>query len=301
MGAAASIKQIYADGITWFKKYFEEGLYLEDFKSIDKDDSGGISYIELEKWIRSKAVTGGSWSFMISNAIIIKMAHAQAVRHSTADRTHIVNQKDVGFNDFRNLLIHLFAISILWVHFKNADDWVEGYDFGNLSLSFEEFKLACRSVSASYANEPLADEQIEQDFSLLDLNKNGSLAFIEVCEYCCKFIHNEFEMKLEETRVSSKRGSIHISVKNGTNDCTIDPLLLGNSERRVSAEPTFEDKEDLMHSSSEKKSSSRSIQSEKISKAMDAMSAEIQKNQSVADFVEIKVSTENQMNAIFNQ
>ncbi len=273
---------------------------MEDFKCIDKDDSGGISYIELEKWIKSKALVGGSWTFMISNPIIIKMAHAQAVRHSTTDRTNIVNQKDVGFDDFRNLLIHLFAISILWVHFKNADDWVEGHDFGNLSLSFEEFKLACRSVTVSHANEPLTDEQIQQDFALLDLNKNGSLAFIEVCEYCCKFIHNEFEMKLEETRVSSKRGSIHISVKNGTNDCTIDPQLLGSSERRVSVEPKLELMQDLMQSSS-KKASNRSTQSENISKAMDAMSEEIQKNQSVADFVEIKVSTENQMNAIFNQ
>lgn len=147
---------------------------------MDKDKSGGISYIELEKWIKGKATTeGGSWSFMISNPIIIKIAHAQAVKHST-NHSHIVNQKVVGLGDFRNLLIHLFAISILWVHFKNADDWVEGFDFGNLSLSLEEFKLACRTVSASHANEPLTDEQIEKDFAVLDLNKNGSLAFLEV-------------------------------------------------------------------------------------------------------------------------
>ena len=148
---------------------------------MDKDGSGGISYIELEKWIKSKSSTeGGSWSFMISNPMIIKIAHAQAVKHSQRDEAHFVNQKVVGLGDFRNLLIHLFAISILWVHFKNADDWVEGFDFGNLALSLEEFKLACRTISASHANESLTDEQIEQDFIRLDLNKNNSLAFLEV-------------------------------------------------------------------------------------------------------------------------
>ena len=28
--------------------------------------------------------------------------------------------------EFRSFLLHLFAISILYTHFKNADSWVEG-------------------------------------------------------------------------------------------------------------------------------------------------------------------------------
>jgi hypothetical protein len=157
---------------------------------MDKDRDGGIAYVELEKWIQAKArsdasssngSSGSGWGFMLSNPLIIKIAHAQSVKHSEARKdSALINQKIVGLAEFRSLVVHLFAISILWVHFKNADDWVEGYDFGNLSLSLEEFKLACRTVAASHANEELSDETIEKDFQLLDLNKNGSLAFLEV-------------------------------------------------------------------------------------------------------------------------
>ncbi len=72
----------------------------------DKDNSGGISYIERLKVKQFHD--------------IIKLAHAQA-GYPNADRTDIMKQKDVGFDDFLNLLIHLFAISILWVNLKNAD------------------------------------------------------------------------------------------------------------------------------------------------------------------------------------
>jgi hypothetical protein len=142
----------------------------------------GISYIEFERWVKSKSHSeGGSWSFMLSNPIIIKVAHSQASKRTTTPGHRIVHQKVVGIADFKNLLVHLFAISILWVHFKNADDWVEGFDFGNHTLTLEEFKLACRTVSASHCNEDISDSDIEESFYMLDTNKSGSIAFLEVC------------------------------------------------------------------------------------------------------------------------
>lgn len=256
---------------------------------------------------------GGSWGFMISNPLIIKIAHAQAVKHSN-QQSNIVNQKVVGIADFKSLLIHLFAISILWVHFKNADDWVDGYDFGNLSLSLEEFKLACRTVSAAHVEQELSDEQIEEDFNLLDANKNNSLAFLEVstffliviffhlmlflqvCDYCCRFINSEFERTNGDSQQQQSG-----SVKSGANDFAIDPSLLKGSPGDVPISvPPVEVLLDLSHGSSVKMENQFSSVQKKNSLAMDAMNSEIVKNQNVADFVEIKVTTENQMNQIFS-
>ena len=139
----------------------------------------GISYSELEKWIKVKAAKDNSWSCFLPHPDIIAIAHSQAsktVRKKDSDDT----QRIVNLFDFRDLLIHLFVISILWVHFKNADDWVESYDHGNLTLSLEEFQLACKSFSAANANEQLSEAQFAEDFKLLDSNGSNSLDFFEV-------------------------------------------------------------------------------------------------------------------------
>jgi hypothetical protein len=56
---------------------------------------------------------------------------------------------------------------------------------------------------------------------------------------------------------------------------------------------------DLIYTTSAKVENKFQSNSVKNNVAMDAMSTEIQKNQNVANFVEIKVTTENQISAIF--
>jgi hypothetical protein len=85
-----------------------------------------------------------------------------------------------GLEGFKQFLIHLFVLSILWVHFKHADDWNEGNDVGNEKLTYDEFKMACRTFISAQANETLTEDKIQADFALLDLDKSGSVEFIEV-------------------------------------------------------------------------------------------------------------------------
>jgi hypothetical protein len=142
----------------------------------------GISFRELAAWIKDKAQKeggNGPWSHMLSTPDVLSMAHALSGRnHKMIAVTH--SNRIVNLNDFRSLLINLYAMSILFVHFKHADQWLEGNDFGNMTLSFDEFKMACRSISAAHAHETISDEQLRDDFDMLDTNQSNSLAFLEV-------------------------------------------------------------------------------------------------------------------------
>ena len=91
----------------------------------------------------------------------------------------------VDVTDFRALLVHLFAISILWSHFQNADEWEQsGGEIGNRQLNFEAFKLACRTLTSSNAKEELTDHQIKLDFEMLDGNQSRTVGFFEVPTNC---------------------------------------------------------------------------------------------------------------------
>lgn len=181
MGAAASIQKVYTDAIDWFKRYFDEGVYYHDFETIDKDADGCITYRELQHWIKNKATNAGEnsgWALLLTHPDILKIAHQQAGRYDSnilSSSNRVVNAMQ-----FRFLLIHLFAISTIWVHFKNADDWLDGGDFGNLKLNMAEFKLACKTLCAAHANEELEEAKIEEAFHLLDKNHDNQLAFMEV-------------------------------------------------------------------------------------------------------------------------
>lgn len=85
-----------------------------------------------------------------------------------------------GLEAFKQFLIHLFVLSVLWVHFKHADDWNEGNDAGNEKLNYDEFKMACRTFMSAQANEEWSEEKIKADFETLDIDKSGSVEFIEV-------------------------------------------------------------------------------------------------------------------------
>lgn len=143
----------------------------------------GITYKEFQRWIKEKATVDGKgpWGMLLHHPNVVQIAHNQAGKYARTIDT-LPAQKIVDSHDFKRLLVHLFAISMLWVHFKNADEWVDGHDFGNMTLSRSEFQLACRTVTGAYANEALSVEQVDADFTTMDKNGNGAIDFIEVCE-----------------------------------------------------------------------------------------------------------------------
>jgi hypothetical protein len=100
----------------------------------------------------------------------------------------VLKKKVIGIDDFRTFLVHFFAISVLWVHFKNADDFKMSSDWGNLTLSFEEFRLAVKTLTASHEKEDIGDEQLKKDFDRLDRDKSNSLNFVEVFNFVPFFI-----------------------------------------------------------------------------------------------------------------
>lgn len=111
---------------------------------------------------------------------IFKFAHTMAGKHRTAGSAAMPDDRIVGLDAFKQFLVHLFVLSILWVHFKHADQWKEGQDCGNEKLNFNEFKMACRSFSSAQANEQLSEAKIAADFKLLDIDQSGYLDFFEV-------------------------------------------------------------------------------------------------------------------------
>lgn len=138
----------------------------------------GVSYDEIQDWMRGKALNDSSWRTVISNSSIFTIAHTQASKTTDIDHTP---DKIINPSEFKAFLIHLFVLSILWVHFKNADNWAEGMDVGNETLNLDEFRLACRTFSSAQANERFTEDQILKDFVLLDTDRNGSVDFMEVC------------------------------------------------------------------------------------------------------------------------
>ena len=134
----------------------------------------------MNRWIKTKIDTeGGSWKVFLNNPSVIQFAHIQSCsqykRHDT-----VLKKKVIGIDDFRTFLIQFFAISVLWVHFKNADDFKYTDDFGNLRLTFDEFKLAVRTLTATHEKEHVSDEDLHRDFNRLDHDKSGGLNFVEV-------------------------------------------------------------------------------------------------------------------------
>ena len=186
MGAAASVRMMYKDALDWLYVYMDSATYLEDFNAIDKDHDGGITFGELQKWVVDKAKTqGGGWLCFKDHPQIVQIAHkAAGMGIDSKSSAHAGKVVDVA--EFRLLLMHLFAISILLAHFEHADD------LGSKQLGFDEFKTAVFTFCHTHAHETVSDEQVQEDFEMLDTNKSDTISFMEVCTYCCKFINPSF-------------------------------------------------------------------------------------------------------------
>ena len=81
---------------------------------------------------------------LLGNSTVFLIAHEHARRTFKGDQ--MIDNQVVNQEQFKQFLIHVFVISIIWVHFKYADDWNENEKERNEKLDFLEFKLACMSL-----------------------------------------------------------------------------------------------------------------------------------------------------------
>lgn len=165
---------------------------MEDFKAMDKHQENALSFADVRDWMVNKSKVDPSWSIFLTSGPVLAVAHKNACKHGSTSSVNA--SKTVNLTDFRTLLVHLFAISILWSHFQNADQWEEsGGDIGSKQLNFEAFKLACRTLTSSNAKEELSDDQIKSDFFLLDENQSQTIGFIEVRYVTLRYLYSYSE------------------------------------------------------------------------------------------------------------
>ena len=138
---------------------------------------------ELKAWAyrKSREMDGQAWKFFTCHSDLFDIAHTNA-----SGSTDIRFKKDRVFDihQFRVFITHLFVVSILWIHFKNADSWREGQDEGNEKLNLDEFRLACRTLASAQSHHVKSDDQIVSDFKLLDTNHDDYVDFNEVTTMC---------------------------------------------------------------------------------------------------------------------
>lgn len=128
----------------------------------------------------------------MSHPEIVAIAHCQSCGGHKDGENKIFSkpEKIVNIHFFRVLLIHLFVVSIFWVHFKKADEWnnADPADSCRTKLTFEEFTLAVRSFCSAYGQEQITDEQLRQDFDSLGVDANGCVSLVNVCTVCGRLI-----------------------------------------------------------------------------------------------------------------
>lgn len=228
----------------------------------------------------------------MNNEQVMAMAHRQASKYSkTTLLTSVVGQKIVDVADFRAFLIQLFAISLMWVHFKNADSWLEGErslvcsrlffipctgnDVGNDTLNLTEFQLACRSFCNAHQREEPTEEQMINDFKLLDKNNSNNISFVEICNYCCKFVD------------PTREDALHM-IDRSTNETSNKLTAVLNESFYHSNRDNDDEQLPLV-------SHPRIEFDQKNNQAMDALMDSMNKNQAIAEFVEIKMNTQQEL------
>eukprot|EP01031_Cornospumella_fuschlensis_P025399 gene25399-30669_t len=275
MGAAVSVKTVYKDATAWFRQYFDDATYVGDFHSIDKDHDGSVSYKEFVAWLQKKSSQeGGPWKFFISHPEIIAIAHLQAGKH-------------------------LFAVSIFWAHFKKADEWnsqEENRDAFNGKLNEGEFMNAVKSFCAAYGQEKISDEQITADFHSIDCDNTGSVSLLEVCSLCAQFIDQEQGGKLVQAAdLEAEAVKLNDAAKEGASAqmlATADSMgVAGQSEDHFSVgreDDNLRLNKDIIDSETYRNMSTKL--------AMDTVLQEVNKNQNIADLMEMRLTTEQLLN-----
>jgi len=192
MGAAASLRLVYTEALNWFQTYVDSETYQTDFNEMDKDSDGDLTFGEVQRWVMNKAAKeGGSWLLFKDHPQILAIAHKNAGLSLDANSSvHASKVVDIG--EFRNMLIQMFSVSILLAHFEHADD------IGDKQLTFDEFKRAVITFCKTHAHEELDNDQIMADFEMLDSNRSDTIGFVEVCNYCCRYIDPAFSRAEEE-------------------------------------------------------------------------------------------------------
>jgi Ca2+-binding EF-hand superfamily protein len=186
MGAAASVKQLYGESMSWFKNYIDTETYLADFNSFDKDGGGSISFVEFQRRITEKAKADTEeakfWQMLLQSGQVIKVAHKSA---------SLQDKDAINVSEYKALLVHVFVGSVLWRFFEFADSVVDD-DAGDKRLSFEEFRIAVHAFCKAHAGEDISDEVIRDDFHLLDTSMSNSIGFMQLCKYTSNFIDPSF-------------------------------------------------------------------------------------------------------------
>lgn len=261
----------------------------------------GIVLPELSKWLKGKACeeNGGPWKLFLSHEEIINIAHTQASKSKSASMG-IISNRVVDIGEFRNLLLHLFVISVLWVHFEKADKSHMSQDRFNERLALPEFTMAIKTFSAVYGQEELTPEVIEKDFRLLDHQHNDSVSFSEVCDFCCRFVDDAFAediKNLDTLEIHNLEGISHSAKTSSTKVKRLiqnskDTILDEENKRlavvinELNNKPTSQE---ISHGHLDIQSAGNS---DHLDAAMDTFALEIEKNKHIADFVEMKVAME---------
>ena len=261
----------------------------------------------LQGWIQRTAENGAFKNVLLNSEASVSIAF------------HLVCTKDQGLayickdcpqvsvvdiDSFKDFLVHLFVISILWTHFKHADEWMEGVDLGSERLSFQKFKMAYRTFSAAYANESLSDEVLQKDFDLIDTNKSGTIEFTEVCKYCVDFFKGNFpdhfakqsgaayassyssgfDLLNELELVKSPRESPLPTELICSSTSTVSVATLGQLDRADEEERSWTPISDVAEVPA--------TASAKARRALDAIGERVVENAKIATFEEMKLSTE---------
>eukprot|EP01006_Ploeotia_vitrea_P038498 TRINITY_DN66241_c6_g1_i1.p2 TRINITY_DN66241_c6_g1~~TRINITY_DN66241_c6_g1_i1.p2 ORF type:complete len:274 (-),score=6.75 TRINITY_DN66241_c6_g1_i1:1015-1836(-) len=247
MGAAASVQSVYKDALKWLKSYIDKKTYLADFEALDIDHNGGLSFVEFQKWISSNAEKepDSCWSIFLTSGIVLSVAHKAAAEHidstSNAEAKHVVD-----VSEFRALLIHLYATSIIWRHFiavLNLNTQ-ENEDLSHKTLNEAEFNKMVRSFCNAHCQEELTDEVISTDFKELDKNMTGNIGFITLCSHCVKYMDMNEEDKPEiETTPKKAENILGVSETSTAQSAAVNALAdLKNNPKGCLAGMTVEDR-----------------------------------------------------------
>ncbi len=184
MGAAPSIQDIYRDATKWFNSYIDKATYVGLFEILDKDMDGGISFQELQVWIKKEALENPDSMFTSFQAhgLISMLAHKAAAKRTDVSSS-VSSRNIVDICEFRYLLIHLYALSMIYRHFNCSEVW-NGHVHANIDhlkkLDDAGFAVAVQSLYYVRCGEILSDAVVTSDFLFLDSDYDGIVGFVQV-------------------------------------------------------------------------------------------------------------------------